>query len=62
MPNDIEALVPAECPHCHKEVVLKLKVAPPEIIEVTTPDAVADVIAKLTNENQHDITKGNQTE
>lgn len=49
--SDIEALLPLTCPHCGENVVVKLKVIPPEILQVLKAAEVEDVIKKLTEES-----------
>lgn len=49
--NFIEALVPIQCPHCDKEVVVKLRLTPPDVEGVYKPEAVQEVIETLEHEH-----------
>ena len=49
--DEINALVPGVCPHCNQEIVVKLKVVPPELTGIVKAEDVADIIKKL---NAHD--------
>lgn len=58
MANEIEALIPHNCPHCGGGVVVKIKIVPPELVEVLKEEDVRDVIKTLSGEqDNHDTTQ-----
>lgn len=53
MNDSIEALIPTTCPHCAKQIAVKIKVSPPELLGVLKEEELQEIIKKLGDQNDN---------
>lgn len=51
MSETIDALIPAQCPHCEKTIGIKLRLGAPELVGILKEEETVEIINKINPPN-----------